>query len=162
MHKPKTETKTRSARRRGGGEGNGSASAAIDRIDYSRAVAAVGEVIDWALDVAVALTRGDDEERASVERVREYARAQLAGDEALPPIADLLFTAGLIVGAIERDAGLDGFAEALVAQLAMPTPTSMREPCASTRCPIAPPTVLRRVPASRVAAAFDPFVRFAA
>lgn len=63
------------------------------------------EGFDWALDVARGLADGFPEEIEAVERVRTFMRARIAGRMAHVRADDVLFTLGLVVGAIERDLG---------------------------------------------------------
>ncbi|MCX5742968.1 MAG: hypothetical protein NT062_10780, partial [Proteobacteria bacterium] len=51
------------------------------------------------------LARDYPEEVEAVERVRVFMKARLAGKPAIVPVDDVLFTFGLIIGAIERDIG---------------------------------------------------------
>lgn len=64
---------------------------------------AFSEAFEWALDLAGGLARAYPEEVATVERVRTFARRRTAGDPAHIRLDDLLFTFGLIAGALERD-----------------------------------------------------------
>ena len=77
----------------------------LNALDWERLFRAFREAFDWALDVAVALARDFPEEVEAVERVRTFMRARLAGKPAMVSIDDVLFTFGLLIGAIERDLG---------------------------------------------------------
>ncbi|MFT3693835.1 MAG: hypothetical protein QM831_11880 [Kofleriaceae bacterium] len=63
------------------------------------------DAFEWALDVAKGLARDFPEEIEAVERVRTFMRQRISGIEAEIPVDDVLFTFGLIIGAIERDLG---------------------------------------------------------
>lgn len=63
----------------------------------------VRDALEWALEIAAASTRDVPEEAASVARVKQFVRARLAGDSAHIHVDDMLFTIGLIAGAIQRD-----------------------------------------------------------
>ena len=76
-----------------------------DTLDWQPLFTAFREAFDWALDVAVALARDFPEEVEAVERVRTFMRARLRGHRANVSIDDVLFTFGLLIGAIERDLG---------------------------------------------------------
>ena len=77
----------------------------LNALDWEKLFNAFREAFDWALDVAVALARDFPEEVEAVERVRAFMRARLAGKPAMVSIDDVLFTFGLLIGAIERDLG---------------------------------------------------------
>ncbi len=64
---------------------------------------AFSEAFEWALDLAGGLARAYPDEVATVERVRTFTRRRVAGDPAHIRLDDLLFTLGLIAGALERD-----------------------------------------------------------
>ena len=66
---------------------------------------AFSEALEWALDRAAELARAYPHEVAVVERVRVFARKQIAGDPSHLRIEDLLFTLALIAGAVERELG---------------------------------------------------------
>ena len=63
------------------------------------------DAFEWALDVAKRLARDYPEEVEAVERVRSFMRARMAGQNPIVPVDDVLFTFGLVIGAIERDLG---------------------------------------------------------
>ena len=75
----------------------------LNDLDWTRLFQAFHEALEWTLDVAVRLARHYPEEVATVERVREFVRARIAGEPADIGVDDVLFTFGLVVGAIERD-----------------------------------------------------------
>ncbi|HEU4729264.1 MAG TPA: hypothetical protein VFT22_15290 [Kofleriaceae bacterium] len=62
------------------------------------------DLVSWAADIAVVLTRGCPEDRVAIERVRRYALARLAG-ESCPEVAidDVLTTAAALMSGIDRD-----------------------------------------------------------
>jgi hypothetical protein len=73
----------------------------------SPSVAAVlRDLVSWAADIAIVITRGCPEDRAAIERVRHYACAWLAG-ESCPDVAidDVLTTAAVLMAEIDRDLG---------------------------------------------------------
>lgn len=74
-------------------------------LDWKPLLMAFREAMEWALDIASALAREFPEEVAAVERVRLYLRKRIAGIPAYLDETDLLFTFGLLIGAIERDLG---------------------------------------------------------
>jgi hypothetical protein len=74
-------------------------------LDWTLLFQAFNEAFEWALDVAAHFARKYPAELAAVERVRAFMRKQVAGQTAHVRIDDLLFTFGLIIGAIERDLG---------------------------------------------------------
>ena len=74
-------------------------------LDWRPLLMAFREATEWALDIACALAREFPEEVAAVERVRIYLRKRIAGIPAHLDETDLLFTFGLLIGAIERDLG---------------------------------------------------------
>ncbi len=74
-------------------------------LDWRPLLMAFRDAMEWALDIASALARDFPEEVAAVERVRSYLRKRMAGVPADLDPTDLLFTFGLLMGAIERDIG---------------------------------------------------------
>ncbi len=63
----------------------------------------VRDAIDWALELATSAAREVPEEAAAVARVKSFVRARIAGDAAHIHVDDMLFTIGLVAGAIQRD-----------------------------------------------------------
>jgi hypothetical protein len=76
-----------------------------DPLDWASLFGAFKEAFEWALDVAKNLARDYPEEVEAVERVRAFMRKRIAGMPAHIRIDDVLFTFGLIIGAIDRDLG---------------------------------------------------------
>lgn len=88
----------------------------LERPDWAPMFRAFKDAFEWTLDVAKRLARDYPEEVEAVERVRSFMRARIAGRHSIVPVDDVLFTFGLVIGAIERDLGpLD-----LLASFAMP------------------------------------------
>jgi hypothetical protein len=77
----------------------------VGPLDWTPLFRAFQEAFEWALNVAVALARDFPEEVEAVERVRTFMRARIAGQPSHVRADDVLFTFGLIIGAIERDLG---------------------------------------------------------
>ena len=71
--------------------------------DWTPLFAAFRDAFEWALDVACHLARDFPEEVESVERVRTFMRKRIAGETAHIRIDDVMFTFGLLIGAIQRD-----------------------------------------------------------
>src|SRR3954470_1649110 len=76
-----------------------------DPLDWTPLFRAFKEAFEWSLDVARNLARDYPEEVEAVERVRVFMRKRIAGQPAHVRVDDVLFTFGLIIGAIERDLG---------------------------------------------------------
>jgi hypothetical protein len=76
-----------------------------DPPDWTPLFRAFKDAFEWVLDVAKSLARDYPEEVATVERVRVFMRKRIAGMPAHVRVDDVLFTFGLIIGAIERDLG---------------------------------------------------------
>jgi hypothetical protein len=74
-------------------------------LDWTPLFKAFREAFEWALDVAAKLARDYPEEVEAVERVRAFMRKRIANEPAHCSVEDILFTFGLIIGAIERDLG---------------------------------------------------------
>lgn len=74
-------------------------------LDWTPLFGAFREAFEWALDVAARLAGDFPEEVEAVERVRVFMRARIAGQPSQVRVDDVLFTFGLIIGAIERDLG---------------------------------------------------------
>lgn len=73
----------------------------------SPAVAAVlRDLVSWASDIAIVLTRACPEDREAIERVRRCADAWLTG-ESCPEVAldDVLTTAAALMAGIDRNLG---------------------------------------------------------
>ena len=71
--------------------------------DWTALFQAFSEAFEWALDLAGGLARAYPAEVATVERVRTFVRRRVAGELAHIRLDDLLFTLGLLAGAIARD-----------------------------------------------------------
>ncbi len=78
---------------------------AADPLDWTPLFGAFQQAFEWALDVAARLAHDYPEEVDAVERVRSFMRKRIAGQPAHVRVDDVLFTFGLIIGAIERDLG---------------------------------------------------------
>ena len=76
-----------------------------DSLNWTPLFHAFKEALEWSLDVARNLARDYPEEVEAVDRVRAFMRKRIAGQPAHVRIDDVLFTFGLIIGAIERDLG---------------------------------------------------------
>ncbi|MBX3156774.1 MAG: hypothetical protein KF773_12280 [Deltaproteobacteria bacterium] len=102
---------------------------ATGALDWAPLFAAFREAFEWALDVAAALARDFPEEVEAVERVRRFMRARITGEEAHVRVDDVLFTFGLIIGAIERDLGPIGVRAPWFAMpMQLPTASEFWEP----------------------------------
>ncbi len=64
------------------------------------------DVIDWALDIAVRLSRDFPEDVEAIEHVRACFHAWLAGHPCVIDIDDLLITFASILSNVERDLGM--------------------------------------------------------
>lgn len=64
------------------------------------------DLVSWAADIAIALTRGCPEDREAIERVRRYTHAWLAG-ESCPDVTidDVLTTTAALMAGIDRKLG---------------------------------------------------------
>lgn len=80
-----------------------SGQADAEDLDWTLLFSAFNDAFEWLLDVAAHFARDYPLEVATVERVRAFMRKQVAGQTAHVRVDDLLFTFGLILGAIERD-----------------------------------------------------------
>jgi hypothetical protein len=72
-------------------------------LDWTSLFAAFHDAFEWTLDIAAAIARDYPEEVATVERVRTFMRARIAGEISHVRVDDILFTFGLLMAAIERD-----------------------------------------------------------
>lgn len=72
-------------------------------LDWTLLFQAFIEAFEWTLDVARGFARDFPEETAAVERVRAFMRKRVAGQVPHVRIEDVLFTFGLVMGAVERD-----------------------------------------------------------
>jgi hypothetical protein len=64
----------------------------------------LADLVAWAADIGVVLTRGCAEDRAAIEGVRRYALAWLAGKPCRDVrIEDVLTTVATLLGAIDLD-----------------------------------------------------------
>lgn len=71
--------------------------------EWTALFAAFSDALEWALSRAGSFAGAYPDEVATVQRVREFVRRRLAGDPAHVRSDDLLFTLGLIAGALQRD-----------------------------------------------------------
>ncbi len=74
--------------------------------EWTALFAAFSDSLEWALSRAGRLAEANPllaDEVAVVHRVREFIRKRIDGDPAHVRADDLLFTLGLIAGALERD-----------------------------------------------------------
>jgi hypothetical protein len=64
------------------------------------------DLVSWAADIAILLTRACPEDRDAIERVRRCAYAWLAG-ESCPEVSidDVLTTVAALMAGIDRDLG---------------------------------------------------------
>jgi hypothetical protein len=71
-----------------------------------RVASVLRDLVSWAADLAIVLTRACPEDHAAIERVRSCAQAWLAG-ESCPDVAidDVLTTAAALMAGIDRDLG---------------------------------------------------------
>lgn len=128
--------------------------------DWQPLFAAVEDVSDWALDIAAKLSREYPEDQQSIENVREFVHAWLAGRRSEVAVSDVLTTVAIIFSAIELERGIDSMS--LLGPLRTMVDTPARLP-AVFRLPGAardekPTVVIRRFPGHRNAsAAFIPF-----
>jgi hypothetical protein len=75
--------------------------------DWQPVFGAVKDVIDWALDIAVKLSRDLPEDIEAIEKVRVCFHAWLDGEPCEMDVNDLLITFASILSAIEVDLGID-------------------------------------------------------
>lgn len=75
---------------------------APDSRDWAPLFAAFADILEWLFDRAQLFAREYPDEVAAVERIRMFVRKRIAGDPAHARIDDLLFTIGLIAGALEQ------------------------------------------------------------
>ena len=75
--------------------------------DWQPLFARFQEAIEWALDIAVKLARGYDDEIAAIERVRGYFRAWIDGRHVEIDTSDVLTTIAILFAVIEIDLGID-------------------------------------------------------
>ena len=75
--------------------------------DWQPLFAALKDVIDWALDIAVKLSRDYDEDVEAIERVRIAFHAWLDGRPCEMDVNDVLLTVATILAQIEIDLGID-------------------------------------------------------
>ena len=129
----------------------------IDDIDYGPAIAAVGDLAAWALDLAAKDVADWPEGQRRVRAARKFVLARLRGKHLRhAPFEDILFTAGLLARIFEGDLHL-GMSEmvAILDELGLPTEVVplMPRPQSSARVPRVPTIVpLRPRPAAVTAA----------
>ena len=103
--------------------------------DWTPLFQAFADALAWVLDRASDFARAYPDEVAAVERVRTFVHKRIAGDPAHVRVDDLLFTLGLIAGAIERSREVRGTSQR--------TNTAPHAPAAS---PVPVASELRAVP----------------
>jgi hypothetical protein len=123
--------------------------------DWQPLFAAVGDVSNWALDIAAKLSRDYPEDQQAIENVREFVDAWLAGRRSEVAVSDVLNTIAIIFSAIEIDRGIDSLAllGPLRTMTSMPSslPALLRLPGAARD--EKPTVVIRRFPGHRNASA---------
>jgi len=95
----------------------------IDGIDYGPAIAAIGDLVAWAFDLAAADVADWPEGQRRVRTTRRYVVARLRGKRPRgTPFEDILFTAGLLARIFEAEIGL-GMSEmvAVLDRIGLPT-----------------------------------------
>ena len=75
--------------------------------DWKPLLTAMKDVLDWALDIAVALAKDIEDDREAIQKVRASFHAWLDGRPSEMELSDLLVTFGTILAAIEIDLGID-------------------------------------------------------
>jgi hypothetical protein len=75
--------------------------------DWDEVFMHLQDAIDWALDIAIKLADGDEEEIEAIERVRGYAQSWLEGDQVDVDMSDVWTTLAILFAAIETDVGID-------------------------------------------------------
>lgn len=112
--------------------------------DWQPLFARLRDTIDWALDIAVKLSRDYDEDIEAIERVRGYVRAWLEGRRIDIDMHDVYTTLAILFAAIELDVGIDS-SPVIAAMRGLPTkfhlPGAARDEL--------PTVVIRRVPLRR-------------
>ena len=79
----------------------------IDGIDYGPAITAVGELAEWAFELAAKDVTDWPEGKRRVRTARRYVLARLRGKHPRStPSEDVLFTAGLLARILEAEIGL--------------------------------------------------------
>jgi hypothetical protein len=124
--------------------------------DWQPLFARLQETIEWALDIAVKLSRDYEEEIEAIERVRGYLRAWLEGRRVDIDMNDVLTTLAILFAAIEIDVGIDS--SPLVAAM-HELPEKLHIPGAA-RDEMS--TVVIRMPRRRNASAGAQFIKLAA
>jgi hypothetical protein len=80
---------------------------AIDGIDYGPAIAAIGDLVAWAFDLAADDVADWPEGKRRVRTTRKYVLSRLRGQRPRGvPFEDVLFTAGLLARIFEAEVGL--------------------------------------------------------
>jgi hypothetical protein len=74
----------------------------VKPLDWTTLFAAFREAFEWTLDIASVFARDFPDEVAAIERVRAFLRKRITGELAHVRIDDVMFTFGLVMGAIER------------------------------------------------------------
>lgn len=122
-----------------------------DEHDWQPLFVAVGNVTNWAMDVASKLSRDCPEDQDSIENVRAFVHAWLAGRRSEVAVSDVLNTIAIVFSAIEFDRGLDSVTLLGSLQTMTGTPSTLpailRVPGASRR--ENPTVVVRRFPRHR-------------
>jgi hypothetical protein len=126
----------------------------VDGIDYGPAVAALGDLVTWAFDLAANDVADWPEGRRRVRTTRKFVVARLRGKRAHgAPLEDILFTAGLLARIFESETGL-GMSEmvAVLDRIGLPTEVVPMMPRAQPhariplRAPVAPAPGVVRAP----------------
>ncbi len=116
--------------------------------DWKPLLGAMKDVIDWALDIAVALAKDLTDDREAIEKVRASFHAWLDGRPSEIEIADLLVTFGTILAAIEVDLGIDSSSALSPMQAVVESLPVLRFPGRERAC--ADTVVIRKCPGARI------------
>ncbi len=95
----------------------------VGGVDYGPAIAALGDLVTWAFDLAATDVADWPEGRRRVSATRRYVLARLRGRRVRSvPSEDVLFTAGLLARIFEAEVGL-GMSEmvAVLDRIGLPT-----------------------------------------
>ena len=124
--------------------------------DWRPLFARLEDTFDWALDIAVALADGDQDDIDAIERVRDYLHSWLDGDPIDIDTNDILTTLAIVFAAIELDSGIDS---SPILRAMHGLPVALHLP-GSSRTRHGDPTVVIRMPRRRNAS--DGSIYFAA
>ena len=121
--------------------------------DWAPLLHAISDVIDWALDIGVALSRDTPDDVDAIEGVRDCFHAWLDGEPCDMELSDLLLTFGTILAAIQLELGIDSAEVIHPPRPGVPRRFTPTLHCPGVERPHRTSVVIRKCPGARISRA---------